>query len=56
MLFSGSPDGRHTLVMSFVEGTEIAFSWNCLPLGKGKLYQENCLTTSFSQTTGWEEG
>jgi len=31
MLFPGSPQGRHTLVLSFVEGTEIAFSWICLP-------------------------
>uniref|UniRef100_A0A8C4WX16 Reverse transcriptase domain-containing protein n=1 Tax=Eptatretus burgeri TaxID=7764 RepID=A0A8C4WX16_EPTBU len=27
MLFLGSPEGRHTLVPSFVEGTEIDFSW-----------------------------
>ena len=25
------PEGRYTLVSSFVEGTEIAFSWICLP-------------------------
>ena len=29
MLFSGSPEGRNTLVPSFVEGTEIALSWVC---------------------------
>ena len=46
--FSGSPEGRHTLVPSFVEGTEIAFSRICLPWGKGKLFQVNCLTTTFS--------
>ena len=31
MLFSGSPEGKHTLVPSFMEGTEIAFSWISLP-------------------------
>ena len=31
MLFSGSSEGRHTLVLSFVEGTEIAFSSISLP-------------------------
>ena len=31
MLFSGSPEGRYTLVTSFVEGTEITFSWISLP-------------------------
>ena len=48
MLFSGSPEGKHTLVPSFVEGTEIAFSWTRLSLGEGKLFQDNCLATSFS--------
>ena len=31
MLFPGSPEGRHTLVPSFVEGTEIACSRISLP-------------------------
>ena len=31
MLFSGSPEGRHTLVLSFVEGAVIPFSRICLP-------------------------
>ena len=31
MLFSGSPEGRYTLVSSFMEGTEIALSWVCFP-------------------------
>ena len=31
MLFFGSPEGRQTLVLSFVEGSEIAFSWISLP-------------------------
>ena len=38
----GSPEGRHTLVPSFVEGTEIAFSWISLPWGEGKLFQDKC--------------
>ena len=29
--FSGSPEGRYTLVPSFVEGTEITLSWVCFP-------------------------
>ena len=49
MLFSGSPEGRYTLVPSFMEGTEITFSWVCFPWGKGKLFQDNCLATSFSE-------
>ena len=31
MLFSGSPEGRYTLVLSFMEGTEITLSWVCFP-------------------------
>ena len=31
MLFSGSPEGRYTLVPSFMEGTEITLSWVCFP-------------------------
>ena len=49
MLFSGSPEGRHTLVPGFMEGTEITLSWVCFPQGKGKLFQDNCLATSFSE-------
>ena len=49
MLFSDSPEGRYTLVLSFVEGTEITLSWVCFPWDKGKLFQDNCLTTSFSE-------
>ena len=49
MLFSGSPEGRSTLVPGFMEGTEITLSWVCFPQGKGKLFQDNCLATSFSE-------
>jgi len=49
MLFSGSPEDRHSLVPSFMEGTEIALSWVCFPRNKGKLFQNNCLATSFSE-------
>ena len=31
LLFSGSPEGRYTLVASFMEGTEITLSWVCFP-------------------------
>ena len=50
----GFPQGRHTLIPSFVEGTEIAFISMCFPRGEGKLFQDNCLTTSFSEL--WVEG
>ena len=43
MLFSASPE-VDTLVLSFMEGTEITLSWD-----EGKLFQDNCLTTSFSE-------
>ena len=36
MLFSGSPEGRYTLVPSFMEGTEIAFIWIWLPFWWGE--------------------
>ena len=49
MLFSGSPEDRHTLFPSFMEGTEITLGWVCFPWGKGKLFQDNWLTTSFSE-------
>ena len=42
MLFSGYPEGRYTLVLSFMEGTEITLSWVC--------FQNNCLATSFSES------
>ena len=29
--FSGSPEGRHTLILSLLEGTDIALSWVCFP-------------------------
>ena len=29
--FSGSPEGRYTIVLSFMEGTEITLSWVCFP-------------------------
>ena len=31
MLFSGSPEGRYTLVPSFMEGIKITLSWVCFP-------------------------
>ena len=37
-----------TLVAEFLECTEIAFGWICLPRREGKLFQSNCLTTGFS--------
>ena len=54
ILFSGSPEGRYTLVPSFIKGTETTLSWVCLPWGKGKLFQDNCLTTSFSEPRAGE--
>ena len=42
MLFSGSPESGHTLVVDFLECTEIAFSRICLPGREGKLFQSNC--------------
>ena len=38
----------NTLVVDFLESTEIAFSQICLAGQEGKLIQSNCLTTAFS--------
>ena len=48
MLFSGSPESGHTLVVEFLECTAITFGWISLPGGEGKLFQSNLLTTCFS--------
>ena len=42
------------LILSFVLRNEIAFFRICLPWGEGKLFQANCLTTSFS--VSWAGG
>ena len=53
-MISGSPESRYTLVPSFMEGTEITLSWVCFLSGKGKLFQDNCLATSFSKPRAGE--
>ena len=55
MLFSGSSEGGHTLVVDLSECTEIAFGQIFLPGRERKLFQSNCLTTGFS-TRGGKKG
>ena len=38
-MLSGSPESGHTLVVDFLECTEIAFGRICLPRREGKLFQ-----------------
>ena len=48
MLFYDYPESGHTLVMDFLECTEIAIGQICFPEREGKLFQSNCLSTGFS--------
>ena len=47
MLFSGSPGSGYTLLVDFLESTEITFGQISLQGREGKLFQSNCLTTAF---------
>ena len=38
MLFSGSPESGHALVVGFMEQSEIVFGQVCLPGREGKLF------------------
>ena len=47
MLFSSFPECAHTLVLHFVEWSEVDFGRICLPRREGKLFEGNYLTTAF---------
>ena len=51
MLFPGSPEGRHTLVPSFKEETEIASVGFAFHAAKG-----SCFTTTVSPQASWYHG
>ena len=56
MSFSGSPESGHTLVTDFLECTEIAFSWICLPGREGRFFFRKTASQQDSVYHGREEG